>query len=775
MNIDVLRNDLKISQVDLAKEVHSLKEGGVIFFVGRSSECHVCLEDMQVSREHALLIVTKEGWKIKKSSSVADVKVNGTNVEEQSLKNGDRIEIGPFVLVVSAIVAENEPPFDQNSSSSEEVEGEDDREQEVTQTEYFPNEETEDGAVESGDENQLDEQGDASESIEDGFEDPGSLDLDSSEESLEEAIETSDEEMETPDFTSNDFGDAEDSDVSEGDEGFGFDEGADDFGGGFDVAESVGEGTVVIQSFAKVELEIFGEYAPFDRYLVDKKEVTIGRDPQKCDIVLNDPEVSSLHALIKKTNIDLTIEDLKSGNGTLLNGSRINTANLNPGDEFIIGSTTFTVNVGSDLLSQQEDKLMPVDDNQEIEIEEIIEVDEDFGEGVDFSDEGDKAEVSGDSFGAKSKPKNESLFSKEALQDPEKRKKLLIIAVVLLGVWVLLDDDSPSDPSRETTEETASSQDSASRDFEEKDDVAVELTAEERQQAEAIYQLAREFFDQGRYSETIFELQRLFAITPDYKNARQIDSLAKQGLARLEEIERERRREIEREERRERVNTLLERAREAVKERQAQAAEAFFVQILELDPQNFEVPQLRIELEAWQREQERKAMAKAEAEAERQRMERALAPGRQLYSRNDWYRAINELEAFLQITPMDEDLVKEGRRMLEESNRNLNSITQPLLGRARSLREGRDLKGAFEAYREVLQYYPTHQEAITEMNAIEDRLTLRSRRIYREALIAESLSLFESAREKFQEVQQVAPTGSEYYIKATERLREYLE
>ena len=58
---------------------------------------------------------------------------------------------------------------------------------------------------------------------------------------------------------------------------------------------------------------------------------------------------------------------------------------------------------------------------------------------------------------------------------------------------------------------------------------------------------------------------------------------------------------------------------------------------------------------------------------------------------------------------------------------------------------------------------------------IKSQLDARSKRIYREAIIAESLSLFADAKEKFQEVQQISPTDSEYYKKATEKLKNYLE
>lgn len=762
MKLDVLVGDKIQQSVDLAPEVEGLSGEGAQFYIGRSLDAFVYLESQKVSREHAELIFKDGNWTIKRTSSLP-ILINGIPKDEAQLANGDVLTIGPYFINVSLDSFVKEEQILAPESSSNESE-------EMTETQHIS--ESSQAPVEEGLDNLSEDQQAESDQLEGDFSDQEQEF--SSDDQVDDQLDHQVNEHE--DSTEANFAEDEDvEDFSEDVAGDHFDSDAGDFtegdDGEFGVMSSDEDSTQVLQSFAKYQLDIFGENAPFDKYLIDKNEVLIGRDPDACDIVLQDPEVSSKHAKIIKTNISCLLEDLDSANGTLLNGSRVNKSMITPGDEFIIGSTTFTMNVQSDLLKESGDSLMPVDDNQVIEVEEVVEVDADFGDDdIDFSDE------EGDSAPASAGQGSGSLFSKEALQDPEKRKKLLYIAVGLMLLWMMLDspDDSEA-PSEETVAQEATEEPRGASDTAPDQAPEVELTDEQREQVESIYQLAFEFYDQGRYSETLFELQRLFQIVDDYRNARQIESLAKRGLAQLEELERQRQREIEREERRLRVLDLVERAKDAVEKRRVEAAEAFFAQIVELDPQNFEVSQLRIELDAWKSEQERKKLEEAEAKAERARMERALAPGRSEHSRSEWYRAINELNKFLEIQPMDSDLLEEGRAMLEESQRNLDAIVNPLLGRARSLREGRDLKGAFEAYREVLRHHPTHPEATREMMNIEDTLMVRSRRIYREALIAESLSLFDSAREKFLEVQQISPTGSEYHIKATEKLQNYLD
>ena len=87
------------------------------------------------------------------------------------------------------------------------------------------------------------------------------------------------------------------------------------------------------------------------------------------------------------------------------------------GDEVIIASTTLKVAVKSELLKAESDRLMPVEQNQVVEVEEVVEVTNNFEGGTNVNLD----------FGAGSSPapENKSLFTKEALKDPQKRKKIL--------------------------------------------------------------------------------------------------------------------------------------------------------------------------------------------------------------------------------------------------------------------------------------------------------------------------------------------------------------
>lgn len=773
VNLNVSRDNESLYQVNFAQEIEDNNGAPLTFFVGRGDDCQVQLDDKQVSREHARIRFEHGHWSIEKVSDFNTLSLNGNFCENAQLKNGDLISIGPFTLNVemseleaSSNAMATSPALTQDQEENTTASGIDVGLGYDEATEVLSEDDVGDIGSESSDSEQFDEVTSELPTDENGG-DGGYESFDQEEATTE--FDSSDNPEDGEYVASEDDGFEGDAlDDSDGDDGFNDAFGdSDEDSYGMEAYDDEDEKTQVIKSFASFALELFGEFAPYDKFLIEKPETFIGRDPEKCDIVLNDPEVSGVHAVIKKNAITCTLEDLKSANGTILNGERVNSHDLTSEDEFIIGGTTFTVRIQSDFLEQEKSRIMPVEDNQVMEVEEVVEVDENFD-----GEDGELIE-GGEGFGTKFEEKNNSLFSKDALKDPDKRKKILYIVVGLLALWVLLgEEEQPQKPKVDPKKKAALE---AKKEKKAVPEAEKKLTPEQKEFVEGQYLLASQYFAEGKYSETIMELDKIFAIIKEYKNSRTIYGLAKEGLAELTKLLEEERKEKERKLRDLKVKELLEKAEAAVKEKKMDFAKNLFKEITKLDPENFDVTRLKLEVEAYEKEQERKRVEKAQKEAERKRQIQELAPGKSFYQRKDWYKAKLKLSDFLRLKGMDEDLVKDATRMLDESTKKLDAIVNPLLGKARSLKEGQDLKGAYELYLEILKYNPAHVESLNEMDEIRQKLEIRSKKVYREAIIAESLSLYDDAKEKFQEVQQISPTDSDYYKKATEKLKNYLD
>lgn len=70
--------------------------------IGRSPECDIFLNDMTVSREHAVITCASGGYRIADHNSFNGVWLNNNNVTEAALQPGDVIQIGAFCLLFEA-------------------------------------------------------------------------------------------------------------------------------------------------------------------------------------------------------------------------------------------------------------------------------------------------------------------------------------------------------------------------------------------------------------------------------------------------------------------------------------------------------------------------------------------------------------------------------------------------------------------------------------------------------------------------------------------------
>ncbi|MFT6631460.1 MAG: pSer/pThr/pTyr-binding forkhead associated (FHA) protein [Bacteriovoracaceae bacterium] len=778
--------------------------GGELF-LGREDDCHIKLDSFQISRYHATISILNEKLTLQVLSNYGGVRVNGNEVKSIALSDEDIVEIGefeiqisslPMVQVINDVIDEtvilpsgNPGPELEDDLGLNQVVGlgVDDETAFVSPSVELTSDElgllNQDkldddllGAVPVDDvvlgDDLLDNSDFDSEEDSDSLESENGFSEDQPAEFSSDDVEgpfDGEEGIETPvhendgsdiesDFSSdNEFENNDEFGNDEfGDNGFGDDEFGDNDVGG--IAMGGDEATQVMQSFAKYSLKLFGEYAPFDRYTIEQNEIFIGRDPEKCQIILEDPEVSKVHARIKKTFINCIVEDLDSANGIIYNGERVNKAELTNGDEFIIGDTTFTVAISSDIIEAEKGILMPVEDNQEVEIEEIVEEEVDFD---GFENEGAAEDLS-----------EEKSLIKRIMKDP-KKKRIALIVIGLFVAMLLLDSGEEPAPVGPTDKEKAAL---LKKKKEEAAGKNAKYSAEKLEQFEQNYALATAKFYAGEYAEAKEYVDILVTSGgAEYKDTQSLLKLIQEGLEKEIRLKAKEQEEKERKERQLKIATLLEKAREAVKSRQVKAAKNYFNLIFEIDPENLDVPILKLEIEAYVEEEKRKKNEIELKKAARQAKVDKLTPGKTLFLKGEWYKAVDKLEKFLNEKDMDEDLLTEATSMLKESQKKLLLIINPLLSKARSYKEGEDLKQSYESYGDVLKYDPANEEALNQRDGIFLTLKNRSRKIFREALVAESLSLYGKAKEKFQEVQQVSPINSEYYIKASEKLKNYLE
>ncbi len=83
------------------------------------------------------------------------------------------------------------------------------------------------------------------------------------------------------------------------------------------------------------------------RYVLEGPRATIGRS-KEADCVLRDPNVSRHHAELRRGGSgEWTIADLGSTNGVKVNGRRVSSTRLSPGDRVTLGTITFLFDIES--------------------------------------------------------------------------------------------------------------------------------------------------------------------------------------------------------------------------------------------------------------------------------------------------------------------------------------------------------------------------------------------------------------------------------------------
>jgi hypothetical protein len=92
---------------------------------------------------------------------------------------------------------------------------------------------------------------------------------------------------------------------------------------------------------SRLNLVVGGQETSFP---LTRDTYTLGRHRNN-DVVISDPKVSSFHARLDRSPDGFVVVDLKSRNGTYVNGQRIESAQLKTGDEIRLGTAQLAYKV----------------------------------------------------------------------------------------------------------------------------------------------------------------------------------------------------------------------------------------------------------------------------------------------------------------------------------------------------------------------------------------------------------------------------------------------
>lgn len=101
--------------------------------------------------------------------------------------------------------------------------------------------------------------------------------------------------------------------------------------------------TLALPSNGSIKIAIEEGTRPGAEYELLRPLMTIGRLGGGADIEIDDPEVSRLHCSVEVRGEAIFLQDLRSKNGTFIDGTRVFAAQLDESSRFRIGSTVLRI------------------------------------------------------------------------------------------------------------------------------------------------------------------------------------------------------------------------------------------------------------------------------------------------------------------------------------------------------------------------------------------------------------------------------------------------
>lgn len=777
--------------------------------VGRGESCVVRLEDRAVSRQHATFRAVPEGIRVDKKSEFAPLKINGAESTGAVVREGDVIEIGPYLAKIAYPKPVSKTPevstesLDTPSSPSkdrdvmldidaiaagesqtapvESIEGLSPLEVDMTGAIERPASEKEAGSdleLPSGDEIGL--------AIDDNlpFEpapdaglnlDFGSDSNQTGNEKKSESFGSGAEMMELEAPADAGASTSQDSEPLEGEN----------------------SKTKIIPSDLVAQLVIENGQANVDAIDLDKDQILIGRG-KECEVVINDKKASRKNTVIVREGNHYVIRDLGSSNGTYVNGEKVQERKLEADDKIDVGDVRFRFVAKSAMYEEQEKDFVSVPTLSDVPMPSA----HSFETGE--ADPGVSSALSADNSQAASLPSTlpehlmgqdsnlgigadplnaEGVDPAQAAQAEQKQspiskiyikyvrnfkdlkpvQKLLVVLVAFLFFsWYLEEDQVAPPQTKPVNQQTAG----GVKTFE-------NLTPDQQRAVQAQYDRAYAAFVKQDFDNAIHEVRKIYAILPEYEKAKELERYANEGKRRFLAKEEERKKKEEEAKLRARVAELADEARVLMEAKKFPEAEEKFPEILSIDPENEQVASWKQEIEAYNEEQKRIEQEKAVQAAVNQRAWDIFKEGQALYKKGSFRSAIQTFESVFELGADDQKVLSKTKSMIVAAKNSIRDLRDPILVKAKSKESEGELAAAFRLYEKAMEIDPDHPVAPMGMERIRGTLQDRAKIMYTEAIVAESYSDFDTAYTKFNKILKTAPEGSLYYERAQRKLAAY--
>ena len=509
----------------------------------------------------------------------------------------------------------------------------------------------------------------------------------------------------------------------------------------------------------EARLKVLRKVGEEEQFVLKGTKWTIGRS-KNCEIVLNHPKMSRTHCEIIYIEDEYYIKDLKSANGTAINGKKISHLQatlLQSNDHIHIEDLILCFELCN---TEIEEKLSDL--NLEKDVPHSPKVDVSPDTLANIPNNSSLQPINNQASGVVRIPSN----VKNKKFNKKKLVRFAVIALMLAVGYISIFDDSQ--PVESESKSSKSDLSGLGEEFE-------NLTPEQKSTVVNSYKVAKELQDQSKFTVALTEIQKIHALISSYKDSKDIEKTLEASLETLRHSE-EINQRIEEEQRlKQEVVGIINRCKKESKTYTDLARLQNCLQpAIERDPDN-PIAQLLIE------EMNDKIIKEEKRNKNKARYLARVRSGKKLYEKakslQDKQQLLDAIDAYQKHIssryPDPNKLKDKSKVSIDEMLKTITDKITFYQKKADERIEAKDYRSALSLLKKTLELDPSLVSSKKKIVEYSSTLTKQMKIIYSESILDESLGHIEEAKERWRKILKLDVLDGEYYKKAKIKLEKY--
>lgn len=474
-------------------------------------------------------------------------------------------------------------------------------------------------------------------------------------------------------------------------------------------------------------------------------------------LFVDNPRFSRKHFEIRKDSGAYLIRDLRSSNGTRLNGIPLSEewSFLQSGDRIEVSDWSLVFEIRDELFDQKW-----------AEVKDFVRAPVVFDSN---SQDWPTMPLESHPNGGFSNGPEYSAAQGPYLEPPVQKKnpqmiRILIAVLIVGGVWMYFSDPNAG---KGESEQKRSSANSGSP-FE-------KLSSDQQQYVRDSYRLADSLFKQGRYELARQEISKIHQLVPMYLESKTLEQLAEVAIQTQIDQQKAEAREKDQKQLETTILVQVEKCRPLLRQEVTPSRmDDCLSSVMALNPAHPEIMSLRAQAEELQNQRLMAEGRAADYRAQVRRRDAIFSRARDLLAKGDTDEAVRVFQSLIASSlPDPKNLRAEAKRQIASIQQNKVESQSVLQKQADEAYQKGDLKSAFNALKQAKRINPDNEVVRGRMTSILRDLRKQMQAYYQEAILEESVGEVDSAKAKWKKIIETSVPEEEYYKKSTIKLKRY--